>query len=133
MNARRSTSGLAALIATGLVACVVATLAGCSTSQSQQSSDDGAARFLVGRGKYQYYSCEQLTRQMQGLEIRRRELLALIAKAKQGPGGGFFVAVSYEPDLAVVRGDLAELHRMQAERQCPPAAPAQGTMPARRN
>ena len=121
------------LIATGFVACIVAALAGCSTSQSQQSSDDGAARFLVGRGKYQYYSCEQLNRQMQALETRRRELVGLIAKAKQGAGGGFFIAVSYEPDLAVVRGDLAEVRRMQAERQCPPVTPPQGATPARRN
>ena len=105
---------------------VAAGLAACTTSQSS----DMAGRMLVGRGQYQFYDCAQLVVQAKSLETRHRELTALIAKAKQGTGGGLVSALSYEPDLAVTRGQMADLRREQAEKKCQPGASVP-TLPAR--
>ena len=112
----RARAVMAAIVALGLGAC--------TTSQSQ----DSAGRFLVGRGQYVFYDCGQLATQVASREVRQRELLTLIARAKQGPGGGLVSALSYEPDLAVVRGELAELRREQTEKKCPAQPPARRTV-----
>ncbi|MGE0062705.1 MAG: hypothetical protein AB7T86_11570 [Xanthobacteraceae bacterium] len=90
------------------------------------TSDSGS--FLVGRGKYRFYDCAQLDKQAKGQEVRQRELTALIAKAKQGSGGALVSAMSYEPDLAVSRGELNEIHREQAEKKCTTSAPSRRTV-----
>lgn len=112
----RGVAAMAAIATLGLGAC--------TTSQSQ----DSAGRLLVGRGQYVFYDCGQLATQVEGRLARQRELLTLIARAKQGPGGGLVSALSYEPDLAVVRGELTELRREQTEKKCPAQVPARRTI-----
>jgi hypothetical protein len=104
-------------------------LAACTTSQSP-SSDSGS--FLVARGKYRFYDCGQLAKQVTTAEKRERELRALIAKANQGAGGSFVSTLSYEPELAVARGELNEIHREQAEKKCPATPPSRRTMTLQR-
>jgi hypothetical protein len=104
-------------------------LAACTTSQQ---SSESSGSFLIARGKYRFYDCGQLAVQAKGAETRQRDLTALIAKAKQGTGGSLVSTLSYEPDLAVARGELNELHREQAEKKCPPTAPARRTMTLQR-
>jgi hypothetical protein len=104
-------------------------LAACTTSQSS-SSDSGS--FLVARGKYRFYDCGQLAKQVAETEKRQRELMALIGKAKQGAGGSLVSSLSYEPDLAVTRGELAEIHREQAEKNCSATASPRRSMTLQR-
>jgi hypothetical protein len=111
-----------------LAAFAMAALAACTTSQS---SDSGS--FLVGRGKFRFYDCTQLATQAKAAGTRQRELMALIAMAKQDTGGALVSALSYEPDLAVARGDLAEIQREQAEKKCPATAPSRQTMTLQRS
>jgi hypothetical protein len=102
-------------------------LAACTTSQSPD-----AGSFLVARGKYRFYDCAQLAKQATTAEKRERELRALIAKANQGAGGSFVSTLSYEPELAVARGELNEIHREQAEKKCPATPPSRRTMTLQR-
>jgi hypothetical protein len=100
-------------------------LAACTTSQSPPSE---SGSFLVAQGKYRFYDCGQLAKQTAASEKRQRELTALIAKANQGAGGGLVSALSYEPDLAIARGELAEIRREKAEKKCPGEEPSRRTM-----
>jgi hypothetical protein len=122
MQTRRFPSFVAPFVPALILA---AGLAACTTAQSP-SSESGS--FLVAQGKYRFYDCGQLAKQAAASEKRQRELTALIAKAKQGAGGGLVSALSYEPDLAVARGELAEIRREKAEKKCPADEPSRRTM-----
>ncbi|MGE0564910.1 MAG: hypothetical protein AB7O50_10385 [Pseudolabrys sp.] len=113
----------------GLLGLAAIAVGACTTSQSS----DTTGRVLVGQGQFRFYSCDQLAALATTYEKRQRELLALIAKANQGPGGSLVSTLSYEPDLAVARGQLAEVRREQAEKKCPPATPTRPTLPVRRS
>jgi hypothetical protein len=101
-------------------------LAGCAGT-----GEDRLGRSLVAPGGYDFYDCAQLTAQEKALLMRDKDLARLIAKAKQGPAGGFVSAVTYEPDYAANKASLREVRRAQLEKKCPPSniAPA----PARRS
>jgi hypothetical protein len=124
MQTRRYPS-FVAVASFGSALVLAAGLAACTTAQSP-SSDAGS--FLVAQGKYRFYDCGQLAKQAMASEKRQRELTALIAKANQGAGGGLVSTLSYEPDLAVARGELAEIRRERAEKKCPAEEPSRRTM-----
>jgi hypothetical protein len=119
MQTRRRPSFFASFVSALILA---AGLAACTTPQPPS-----AGSFLVARGKYQFYDCGQLAKVATANEKRQHELTALIAKAKQEAGGGLVSALSYEPDLAVARGEQAEIRREQAEKNCAAPAPSRRT------
>lgn len=87
-------------------------LAACSTS------DDRVLRLFSSPGKYHVNDCGQLKNIGVSLEARIKELETLTAKAKEDAGGGLVSALSYEPEIFTVRGDIAELQREQASQNC---------------
>ena len=95
---------------------VVALLSGCVGSTG--NSDDALGSFLVAPGKYTLYACEDLAIQAKANLTRRRELEGLMAKADAGAGGEFINAVVYRSEYAERRGDLNELRRAAAARNC---------------
>jgi hypothetical protein len=110
------------VLATALVTAVAAAaLSGCAT---QGSFEDRASSFLVTPGKYTLYSCPQLAVQSDARIARKRELDALIAKAGSGAGGAVASTLAYSTEYAQVRGDLAELAKENAAKNCPPPKPA---------
>jgi len=95
-------------------------LAGCAMS------DDQMARFVVAPGKYTLYSCEEIARETQTKTVREQELQQLRARASTDSGGQLISSVAYDPDYLTVRGELNELRKAAAEKNCtaaPGAAP----------
>lgn len=107
------------VLATALVTAVAAAaLSGCATQGGFEASS-----FLVTPGKYTLYTCPQLTPQTSARMSRKRELDALIAKAGSGPGGAVAATLAYRAEYAQVQGELAELAKESAAKNCPPPPP----------
>lgn len=106
------------VLTTGLVtAAMAALLAGCAT---QGGFEDRASSFLVTPGKYTLYSCPQLALQVTAQKAREQQLDALMAKAGSGPGGAVAATLAYRTEYSQVRGELAELAKESAAKNCPP-------------
>jgi hypothetical protein len=97
------------LIAAVLLA---AMLAGCA------ASDDSTGRFLVAPDKFTLYNCAQLAEAAQANATRQRELEMLMAKAGPDAGGPLVSAVAYRPEYAQKRGEMNEMRRTAAEKNC---------------
>lgn len=93
-------------------------LAGCA------GSEDTIGRVLVGPGEYQFYNCQQLAASAKTLRTRLQELETLMAKSSKGAGGGLVNAMAYQPDYLSVRGELNELRRTAAAKNCDEREPA---------
>jgi hypothetical protein len=73
---------------------------------------------FVAPGKYLLYDCPQLATAEAGFVTRDQELSRLIARAKEGPAGGFVSATVYEADYYSNLGELNDVRREQAEKNC---------------
>ena len=115
-------------LAKGLVTVLLAaSLAGCATQGA--GPEDRLGSFLVTPGKYSLYSCPQLAVRSAQLKTRQQELDALIAKAGSGSGGAIAATLAYRTEYAQVRGELAELAKETAAKNCPPPKPAVAPSP----
>lgn len=99
-----------------MIAALAATvLCGCA-------SEDTAGRFLVAPDKYVLYNCAQLSVTVQGIQSRQRELEKLMAKAGTGAGGEIVSDLAYRPEYLLLRGEMNELRKALAEKNCKPVA-----------
>ena len=80
------------------------------------ASEETASRFLVPPDKYVLYSCPELATAAQTNLTRMRELEALTAKA--GPNGRFASEVAYRPEYLQLRGEMDQMRKTAAERNC---------------
>lgn len=94
-------------------------LGACST---QSDNRDFAGRMLVAPDKFQNYSCEQLAIRANGAAGRRKQLEQLMAKAGTSPDGRMVSAMAYQVEYTEQGGDLDELRRAAAVRNCKPIA-----------
>lgn len=95
-------------------AILMAGLAGCGSI-----SDRTAAAAFSSPGKYNVYTCEDVERTIAALRVRQVELEQLMARASQGGAGGEFVnTIAYRGEYAQGRGDLVELAKARADKQC---------------
>jgi hypothetical protein len=92
---------------------LIALLAACAGTQ-----DDSVERFFVAPGKYTLYNCAQLAQAATANEKRQRELEALIARAGPGAAGGLVAATAYKPEYYQKRGEMTEMRRTAAEKNC---------------
>ena len=81
-------------------------------------SDRTAAAVFTSPGKYDVYSCEDVERTIAALRVRQVELEQLMARASQGAGGEFVNTIAYRGEYAQGRGDLIELAKAKADKQC---------------
>ena len=89
-------------------------LAGCGSI-----SDRTAASAFSAPGKYNVYSCDDVERAIAGVRVRQVELEQLMARASQGGASGEFVnTIAYRGEYAQGRGDLIELAKAKADKQC---------------
>jgi len=95
-------------------------LAGCAGS-----GEDTAAKFLVAPGKYVLYDCTQLQQAMAGIRVQQDKLEKLKAKAGGDAAGRTIGVAAYEPQLLQLRGNMADLRRTAAEKNCKPTPSAQ--------
>ncbi len=103
----KSAAALAAVL-------LAASLVGCTTTEEK------LAGYYAEPGKYKFYPCAALAILVPPLKEREQELRALMAKAERGPGGGLVSAVAYRNDLLATRGELMEIERTAASKNCPP-------------
>ena len=104
-----------------------ACLAGCAAQNG--APDDSMSSYMVSPGKYQLYNCAQMAALEPPLRTREGELIVLIAKAESGPGGAFAATLAYRSEYLQVRGELAELGRAAAAKNCPPPAVEEAPRP----
>jgi hypothetical protein len=97
-------------------AMLAAALAGCAAPGG--SGDDGMARFLVSPDKFVLFNCEQLATRATAIVMRQKELEALIAKAGPSADGQLVSTFTYKPEYVELRGDMAELRKAAAARNC---------------
>jgi hypothetical protein len=69
-------------------------------------------------GKFRLYNCGHLDKRGTELMKRERELDTLMQKAKTGPGGELAVAIAYQNEYNILKGDLREIELMGTERRC---------------
>ena len=87
---------------------------------SSCGSDDTAGRFLVTPDKYVLYNCVQLSDAAQANFARQQQLEKLIAKAGTGGGAEFVSNLSYRPEYVQLRGEMNELRKTSAAKNCKP-------------
>jgi hypothetical protein len=91
-------------------------LAGCTMS------DDTMARFLVAPDKYSAYNCAELADQDKVTAAQEHDLKEQMAKASVDAAGRLVSAVVYNADYLTAYGELRELRRAQAAKNCGPVA-----------
>lgn len=92
---------------------LVALLTACAATP-----DNSAGSLLVAPGKYTLYNCAQIAQAATVNETRQRELEGLIAKAGPGAAGGLVAAAAYKPEYYQLRGEITEMRRTAAEKNC---------------
>jgi hypothetical protein len=106
-------SAVAAIAGAALAA---ASLAACTTSGG--TSDDQMGRLLVAPDKFVLYNCAQLAEAAQTTAVRERELQLLMAKAGVDSAGRLVSALAYRPEYLTVRGEMNELRKAAAAKNC---------------
>jgi hypothetical protein len=86
-------------------------LAACST---------GGTTFTIfaDPGKYDYYSCEQISAQIKTWTDREQELRALMKKAEQGAGGAVVNLLAYRTDHVAATEELKVLGAAARNKNC---------------
>ena len=86
-------------------------------------STQDASRFFAEPGKYDVYTCPQIVDQMAAIEAQGRRLEGLMARVGRDASGPIINSIAYEPDYLNNRGELRELQKSAAAKNCPPAPP----------
>jgi len=82
--------------------------------------DDSMARFMSAPDKFVLFNCEQLATRAASIVTRQKELEALMAKAGPGADGQLASAITYRPEYVELRGDMIELSKTAAAKNCKP-------------
>ncbi|MCW5693976.1 MAG: hypothetical protein KIT48_16590 [Pseudolabrys sp.] len=122
---RRKTATLLTVPALALL------LSACGSSNPQE---DKLGTFLVAPGKYFLFDCQQLNTAAANYVNRREVLRQAMADAEKSPGGGVVSLLAYRGEYGQVQGNLAEINREAAGKNCTikppaPAAPAAAPPP----
>jgi hypothetical protein len=90
-----------------------AALCGCT-------SEDAAGRFFVTPDKFVLYNCAQLSDTAQANFARQQQLEKLMAKAGTESSAVFVSDLAYRPEYLQLRGEMNELRKAVAEKNCKP-------------
>jgi|GEM_PF-735822 hypothetical protein len=82
------------------------------------ASDETAGRFLVQPDRYILYNCDALATTAQGTAARQRELEALMTKAGADTSGRLVSSMTYRPEYLQLRGQMDQLRKTAAEKNC---------------
>ena len=94
-----------------LTSVAVMSLCGCT-------SEETAGRFLVAPDRYILWSCGEMANEARGIASREHELAALMQKAGTDAGGRFISAQAYGPEYAQLRGEMDQVRKTAAEKNC---------------
>ncbi len=78
-------------------------------------------------GKYDFLRCEDLPARLAAALKREKELIDLMNRANQDPGGAVVNVVAYSADLAQVRADIKVIRRAAADKNCGSIEPQEAT------
>ncbi len=87
-------------------------LAGCS------AAGDNPFTVFADPGKYEYYSCEQITAQRKYWSTREQELRTLMTKAEQDTGGVVVNVLAYKADHVAASEELKVLEATARSKTC---------------
>jgi hypothetical protein len=93
-------------------------------------SDEKLSRLIVAPDKFTLYNCSDLALKAKELATRESELTQLMARAEQDAGGRLVSTLSYKTDYAAVRGEMDEIRKTAAEKNCQLPQPSQATTAA---
>ena len=96
-------------------AMLAASLAACTSSGS---TDETVGRFLVAPGGFALLTCAELAERATANVARRRVLEGLMVKAGTDAGGRIVGSMAYRPEYLERRGEMVELRRVAAEKNC---------------
>jgi len=88
-------------------------LAGCGTITAQTGTSA-----YIAPGKFDVYTCSDITERTQVVQKRKDELEQLMGRASDGGGGSIVNAVAYQAEYRQSRDELVELSRASADKQC---------------
>jgi len=77
-----------------------------------------AGRLAAAPDKYMVWNCEELAKEARDIAGREHDLEALMKKAEVDAGGRFASAVAYQPDYTLLRGQMDQLRKTAAEKNC---------------
>jgi hypothetical protein len=89
-----------------------ALLAGCS------AAGDNPFTVFADPGKYEYYSCEQITAQRRHWSTREQELRTLMSKSEQDTGGVIVNVLAYKADHVAASEELKVLEAAARSKNC---------------
>ena len=84
----------------------------------EEESDETFGRILFAPGKFALYNCAEIADRVTANVARQRVLEGLMAKAGAGSGGRLVSSVAYRPEYLELRGEMVELRRVAAEKNC---------------
>jgi hypothetical protein len=90
---------------------------------------DGVGSFTVDPGHYSVYHCDGLVARLKALLARELELVNLMNKASEGPGGTVIGTLSYRADYENALGEEKVLRRAAVEKKCELPPPVSPTLP----
>jgi hypothetical protein len=105
-NAARRAAALAGIVLAG------PWLAACS------SSGETSFSLFADPGKYQYYTCVQISAEMKKVSAREQELKALMDRAAQSTGGAAVGFIAYKADYVAASEELESLHAAARSKSC---------------
>jgi hypothetical protein len=106
---------VAARTASGRRLCALlgaALLAGCTTSV------ENTFTLFADPGKYEFYSCDQITAQRKQWSTREQELRTLMSKAEQDTGGVVVNVLAYKADHVAASEELKVLEATARSKNC---------------
>jgi hypothetical protein len=89
-----------------------ALLAGCSTA------GDNPFTVFADPGKYEFYSCDQITAQRKQWSTREQELRTLMTKAERDTGGVIVNVLAYKADHVAASEELKVLEATARSKNC---------------
>jgi hypothetical protein len=95
------------------LALLAAGLSGCGGM-----SDFSASSVMIVPGKYNLHGCQEIEASIRNRRARDAELEKLMAQASTGAGGEVVNLMVYRTDYLQNRGELDELTRTAADKQC---------------
>jgi hypothetical protein len=83
-----------------------------------RGSEELAGRLAAAPDKYILWSCGEMANEARDIAGREHDLEALMKKAEVDAGGRFASAIAYQPEYSQLRGQLDQVRKSAAEKNC---------------
>ena len=103
-------------LAPSLAFIVALSLAACSETNSFTTGNPFTV--FADPGEFEFFSCEQLLPQRNGLVTRAQELKLLMDKAEQSTGGAIVNVIAYKADYVTARERLKVIEETARIKKC---------------